>query len=63
MGVMRHGETSDDPGPTSSSGAQGEASGNCHLAGEHTSQDFQDYLNGAVESGQRAADEILAALK
>jgi monoamine oxidase len=35
----------------------------CHFAGEHTSIDFQGYLNGAVESGQRAASEILAAMK
>jgi monoamine oxidase len=34
----------------------------CHFAGEHTSIDFQGYLNGAVETGQRAADEILADL-
>jgi monoamine oxidase len=45
------------------SGAEGEASGSCHFAGEHTSQDFQGYLNGAVESGQRAAGEVVAALK
>ena len=37
--------------------------GNCHFAGEHTSIDFQGYLNGAVESGERAAGEILADLK
>ena len=41
------------------SGAEGEASGNCHFAGEHTSQDNQGYLQGAVETGQRAASEIL----
>jgi monoamine oxidase len=35
---------------------------NCHFAGEHTSVDFQGYLNGAVETGMRAADEVLAAL-
>jgi monoamine oxidase len=34
----------------------------CHFAGEHTSVDFQGYLNGAVETGQRAADEVLAEL-
>jgi monoamine oxidase len=45
------------------SGAEWEASGSCHFAGEHTSQDFQGYLNGAVESGERAVAEILAALK
>ena len=48
---------------TGFSGAEKEASGNCHFAGEHTSQDFQGFLNGAVESGQRAANEILAVLK
>jgi monoamine oxidase len=36
---------------------------NCHFAGEHTSQDSQGYLNGAVETGERAADEILGDLK
>jgi monoamine oxidase len=29
----------------------------------HRRQDFQGYLNGAVESGQWAAREVLAALK
>ena len=48
---------------TSFVGAEREASGNCHFAGEHTSVDFQGYLNGAVESGQRAASEIQAAYK
>jgi monoamine oxidase len=41
------------------SGAEKEQSFNCHFAGEHTSQDFQGYLQGAVETGQRAASEIL----
>ena len=36
--------------------------GACHFAGEHTSVDFQGYLNGAVETGQRAADEVVASL-
>jgi monoamine oxidase len=44
------------------SGAEKLPSGACHFAGEHTSQDFQGYLNGAVESGQRAAAEVLADL-
>ncbi|MEO6712311.1 MAG: NAD(P)/FAD-dependent oxidoreductase [Mycobacteriales bacterium] len=48
---------------TGFSGAEREASGACHFAGEHTSIDFQGYLNGAVESGYRAAAEILAAYK
>ncbi|MCY7374085.1 MAG: FAD-dependent oxidoreductase, partial [Spirochaetaceae bacterium] len=48
---------------TAFSGVEGEPVGTCHFAGEHTSQDFQGYLNGAVETGYRAAGEILAALK
>ena len=48
---------------TAFSGVEGERSGNCHFAGEHTSQDSQGYLNGAVETGERAASEILADLK
>ena len=36
---------------------------NCHFAGEHTSIDFQGYLNGAVETGQRAANEVITALR
>jgi len=32
------------------------------VAGEHTSLESQGYLNGAVESGQRAAGEVLASL-
>ena len=34
--------------------------GNVHFAGEHTSLNFQGYMEGAVISGKRAADEILA---
>lgn len=45
------------------SGAEKERSGNCHFCGEHTSQDFQGYLQGAVETGGRAASEVLADLK
>jgi monoamine oxidase len=48
---------------TKFAGAERERSGNCHFAGEHTSVDFQGYLNGAVETGERAAAEILADLK
>jgi monoamine oxidase len=35
---------------------------NCFFCGEHTSIDFQGYLNGAVETGERAADEVLDSL-
>ncbi|MEX0816960.1 MAG: NAD(P)/FAD-dependent oxidoreductase [Gaiellales bacterium] len=44
-------------------GVEGEREGNVHFAGEHTSLDFQGYLNGAVETGERAAGEILGDLK
>jgi monoamine oxidase len=48
---------------TKFAGAEREREGNCHFAGEHTSIDFQGYLNGAVETGERVAGEILADLK
>jgi monoamine oxidase len=48
---------------TGFSGIERTRQGNCHFAGEHTSIDFQGYLNGAVESGERAAAEILGDLK
>ncbi len=44
---------------TKFSGMEGRRQGNCHFAGEHTSQDFQGYLNGAVETGERAAGEVI----
>jgi monoamine oxidase len=47
---------------TQFAGVEPQQSGNCHFAGEHTSTDFQGYLEGAVESGQRAASEVLADL-
>jgi len=43
-------------------GAEGERVGNLHFCGEHTSVDFQGYMEGAAESGERAAAEILADL-
>lgn len=47
---------------TQFSGMEKERQGNCFFAGEHTSIDFQGYLNGAVETGQRAANEVVADL-
>jgi monoamine oxidase len=44
-------------------GIEGVQEGAVHFCGEHTSVDFQGYLNGAVETGYRAASEVLAALK
>jgi monoamine oxidase len=39
-----------------------QAEGRIHFAGEHTSTHSQGYLNGGVESGERAAHEVLRAL-
>jgi monoamine oxidase len=47
---------------TKFSGSEGQQEGNCQFAGEHTSTDFQGYLNGAVQSGERAATEVVADL-
>lgn len=47
---------------TKFAGVERETEGNCYFAGEHTSIDFQGYLNGAVESGERAATDIVSAL-
>jgi monoamine oxidase len=44
-------------------GAEGEAVGNLHFAGEHTSLESQGYMNGASESGERVAQEILESVK
>ena len=45
------------------SGYEGAQQGNIHFAGEHTSQDFQGYMEGGASEGARAASEVLAALK
>lgn len=47
---------------TAFAGAEGESEGNVHFAGEHASINFQGYMNGAVETGQRAARAVLRAL-
>ena len=44
-------------------GSEGRQEGNAHFCGEHTSIDFQGYLNGAVETGERAAAEVIADLR
>jgi monoamine oxidase len=48
---------------TGFSGVEKERRGKVHFCGEHTSQDFQGYLNGGVETGERVAGEILADYK
>lgn len=48
---------------TTFAGVEAQPVGTCHFAGEHTSVESQGYLNGAVESGERAAREILDACR
>jgi len=43
---------------TAFNGIQGRRSGNLHFAGEHTSVNFQGYMEGALRSGYRCATEI-----
>ena len=43
-------------------GVEGEPEGNAWFCGEHCSQDAQGYLEGAVETGERAASEVDAAV-
>jgi monoamine oxidase len=47
---------------TAFAGIEGRQEG-AHFCGEHTSVDFQGYLNGAVETGERAAAEVIADLR
>jgi monoamine oxidase len=47
---------------TTLSGIEAEPEGNCMFAGEHTAAQ-SGYLNAGVESGQRAAREVLASLR
>jgi monoamine oxidase len=48
---------------TSFAGIEAEPVGRIHFAGDHTSEKFQGYMNGAVESGIRAAGEVLGTIK
>ena len=48
---------------TAFAGIEARQEGNAHFCGEHTSVDFQGYLNGAVETGERAAAEVIADLR
>jgi monoamine oxidase len=45
---------------TAFSGYEGVAQGNIHFAGEHCSTDFQGFMEGGAEEGERAAMEVLA---
>lgn len=43
-------------------GTEGVREGNIHFCGEHTSQDFQGYMEGGAETGALVAAEILEEL-
>lgn len=43
-------------------GEEGTAAGAVHFAGEHTSRRAPGFMEGAVESGERAAREVVAAM-
>jgi monoamine oxidase len=45
------------------SGYEGTRQGNIHFAGEHCSINFQGFMEGGAQEGQRAASEILGDLK
>ena len=47
---------------TGFAGYEGVPQGNIYFAGEHTSYNFQGFMEGGAESGQRAARMILAAI-
>jgi monoamine oxidase len=47
---------------TSFGGYEGVPQGQVHFAGEHTSYQFQGFMEGGAESGLRAAREVLATL-
>ena len=44
-------------------GVEREPQDGVHFCGEHTSIDARGYLEGAVETGERAANEIISALR
>ena len=44
---------------TTFSGYEGVQEGNVHFAGEHTDPEEQGFLNGAINTGERAASEVL----
>ena len=47
---------------TTIAGAEIAPVGDLYFAGEHCSYDFQGYMNGAAETGRRAAEEIIGRL-
>jgi monoamine oxidase len=51
------------PGQWAFWGLEGVREGNLHFAGEHTSLDFQGWMEGAAETGAFAAAEVLTDLE
>lgn len=47
---------------TTVAGWEGMSVGNLYFVGEHCSADFQGFMNGAVETGRKAAEAIIAKL-
>ena len=43
---------------TTFAGIEGAPERNCYFCGEHTSIDFQGFMNGAIDTGERAAKEV-----
>lgn len=50
------------PGQWAYYGLEGERQDNLHFCGEHTSLDFQGYMEGAAETGAKVAAEVLTDL-
>ena len=48
---------------TTIAGLEMEAVGNFYFAGEHCSELFQGFMNGAAETGRRVAEELIAVNK
>ncbi len=46
---------------TTLAGVESRPEGDVHFCGEQTSYNWQGYINGAVQSGERAAREVLAS--
>ncbi|MFE6335394.1 flavin monoamine oxidase family protein [Streptomyces sp. NPDC057806] len=44
-------------------GYEGVAQGNVHIGGEHCSYDFQGFMEGGATEGERAAQEVIAAVR
>ncbi len=63
LGARRHGSYAAVlPGQyTRYAGVIGRREGRVHFAGEHTSDAYQGFFEGAVASGERCAREVLGA--